>query len=144
MTVCVIDTSVITGPYIWENTTRVTVSEDNRKLIRRNNNRKLEGHWKRVSGETIKRKLGYATIGENDTSDIGSELGKGNMSDEQERIKPISAQTDIWRHYGGSGTPRSDTSCHQKAEFYVRIQLHSNGTTWRQRTIATLVAGRYA
>ena len=43
-----------------------------------------------------------------------------------------------------SGTPRSDTSCRQKAELYVRIQLHSNGTTWRQRTIATLVAGRYA
>ena len=35
----------------------------------------------------IKRKIEDGTVGENDTSDIGSELGKGNMSDEQERGK---------------------------------------------------------
>ena len=62
----------------------------------------------------------------------------------EKMLNAAHSQIDIWRHYGGSGTPRSDTSCRQKAEFYVRIQLHSNGMTWRQRTIATLVAGRYA
>ena len=55
--------------------TRVTVREDNRKLIRKNNNGKLEGHWKRT-GETIKRKIKNRIVDEKDTSDIGSELGK--------------------------------------------------------------------
>ena len=42
--------------------------------MRRNNNEKLEGHWKRRNGETIKRKIGDGTfIGEHDTSDIGIE-----------------------------------------------------------------------
>ena len=32
----------------------------------------------------------------------------------------------------GSGMPLNDMSCRKKAEFYVRIQLHSDGTTWLQ------------
>ena len=63
----------------------MTVREDNRKLIRRNNDGKLEGDRKKRSGKTITKKIGDGTVGENDTSDIDSELGKENKSDKQER-----------------------------------------------------------
>ena len=63
----------------------MTAREDKRKLIKRNNNGKLEGHWKRRSGEMNKKKIQDETVGKNDTSDIGSGLGKRNMSDQQKR-----------------------------------------------------------
>ena len=45
----------------------------------------MERNWKRRTGETIKRKIRDGTVGGNDTSDIDSELRKGNINDEQER-----------------------------------------------------------
>ena len=49
-------------------------------------------------------------------------------------------QIDIWWYCAGSGTPLNDMSCRKKAEFYVRIQLHSDGTTCLQSHKGT--AGR--